>query len=162
MNAIGTRVGFSQSRAKGSERSCAFSLPARTLICLHESSLLDEPPFDGTAEIIPFAGPSSRPLRQLNESRQTAELVVFVSDGRSWADFGTIATGQGKRLATMAEEWMIFRARNPRARLVLIDVRALGMTRVLGHPEVLQVGGFSDAMFRVISLFAEGKLDVEH
>jgi hypothetical protein len=162
MNAIGTKVGISQNRAKGSERSRAFSLPAQTLICLDVSSSSEKPLFDTVAEIIPFAGPSSRPLRQLNESRRTADLVLFVSDGRSWADFGTIATGQGKRLATMAEEWMIFRARSPRARLVLIDLPALGMTRVLGHPEVLQVGGFSDAMFRVISLFAAGKLDVEH
>ena len=57
---------------------------------------------------------------------------------------------------------MLFRARNPRARLVLIYLQAQGMTRVLGHPEVLQVGGLSEAMLRVISLFAAGKLDVEH
>src|SRR5438477_282991 len=103
------------------------------------------------------------PLRRSNELRRTADLVLFVTSGRSWIDFGRNATtDRGKRLTTMAEEWMLFRARNLRARLVLIDLSANGMTRILGRPEVLQIGGFSDAMFNVISLFAAGKLDVEH
>ena len=170
MNAIEFKVGISQSTARDDERSRALCLPEKTLICLHVSSREETSCLDlakslrrkTTAEIVPFSGPSCRVLRHLNAGRRTADLVLFVSDGRCWADFGTIATGRGKRLATMAEEWMLFRARNRRARLVLVDLRALGMTRVMGHPEVLQVGGLSDAMFRVISLFAAGKLDVEH
>ena len=96
----------------------------------------------------------------MNELRSTADLVLFVTANRSWTDFGATPSGRGKRIATMAEEWMLFRARNRRARLVLIDLQAQGMTRAPGHPEVLQIGGFSDAMLRVVSLFAAGKLDV--
>jgi 60 kDa SS-A/Ro ribonucleoprotein len=170
MNAIETKVGILQSRAKDRERSRAFDLPEKTLICLHVSGSPETSSLEVAgslrqktgAELVPFTGPSCRILRHLNERRRTADLVLFVSDGRCWADFGTIATGRGKRLATMSEEWMLFRARSRRARLVLIDLQARGMTRVMGHPEVLQVGGISDAMFNVISLFAAGKLDVEH
>jgi hypothetical protein len=170
MNAIETKVGISQNRGRDTERARALALPGKTLICLHVSNSTERPCIEVAAvlrrnlaaEFVPFTGPSSRPLRQLNENRRTADLVLFVSDGRSWADFGTIATGYGKRLATMAEEWVLFRARNPRARLVLLDLHERGMTRVTGHPEVLRLGGFSDAMFNVISLFAKGKLDVEH
>ena len=57
---------------------------------------------------------------------------------------------------------MLFRARNPRARLVLIDLQAQGMTRVLGHPEVLQVGGLSGGDASRHLLVRRGKLDVEH
>jgi hypothetical protein len=168
MNPIESKERVSLTKTKEAERMSAFCLPARTLICVHVATMMDAPRThlpallrpNRAVEILPFTGPSCRPLRDLNECRRSADLVVFVSDGRCWADFGTMATGQGKRLATMAEEWMIFRARNPRARLVLLDLQERGMTRVMGHPEVLRIGGFSDAMFRVVSLFAAGKLDV--
>jgi hypothetical protein len=167
MNAIETKFTATQSRARGDERKRAFILPSAMVICLDVSSPIvgrfDVAAALGTTDVVRFGGTScSMPLRQLNESRRVADLVLFVADNRSWTDFGASPTGHGKRLATMAEEWMLFRARSPRARLVLIDLGAHGMTRVLGHPEVLQVGGFSDAMFHVISLFAAGKLDVEH
>ena len=104
----------------------------------------------------------SAPLRNLNERREKGDLVVYVSDNMSWADFGLVKTGYGTRGTVMAEEWMRFRARNPAAKLVLIDIQPYGTTQVAERPDVLNVGGFSDAVFNIVSLFAKGELGANH
>ncbi len=97
-----------------------------------------------------------------NERRVKGDLVVYVSDNMSWADFALVKTGYGTRGTIMAEEWMRFRARNPAAKLVLIDIQPNGTTQVVERPDVLNVGGFSDAVFNIISLFAKGEFGADH
>jgi 60 kDa SS-A/Ro ribonucleoprotein len=104
----------------------------------------------------------SAPLRHLNERRAKGDLVVYVSDNMSWADFGSVKTGYGTRGTVMAEEWARFRARNDSAKLVLIDVQPYATTQVAERSDVLNVGGFSDAVFNVVSFFAKGELGADH
>jgi 60 kDa SS-A/Ro ribonucleoprotein len=104
----------------------------------------------------------SAPLRYLNERRAKGDLVVYVSDNMSWADFGLVKSGYGTRGTVMAEEWARFRARNGSAKLVLIDIQPYATTQVAERSDVLNVGGFSDAVFNVVSLFAKGELDANH
>jgi 60 kDa SS-A/Ro ribonucleoprotein len=100
----------------------------------------------------------SAPLRWLNERRATGDLVVFVSDNESWVD-----QARGRGTATM-EQWSLFKARNPRARLVCIDLQPYSTAQAVdaGTGDVLNVGGFSDAVFEVVARFAEGKLGGDH
>jgi 60 kDa SS-A/Ro ribonucleoprotein len=105
----------------------------------------------------------SAPLRQLNERRAKGDLVIYVSDNMSWADFAKAATPSATRGATvMAEEWARFRQRNPSAKLVLVDIQPYGSTQMHERADVLNVGGFSDGVFDVISLFAKGELGADH
>lgn len=113
----------------------------------------------------------SAPLRQLNGQRAKGDLVIFVSDNQSWADFAReddakkgLASflGIGSRATVMAEEWDRFRSRNPDAKLVLIDVQPYGSTQMHERVDVLNVGGFSDSVFEVVSLFAKGELGADH
>ncbi|HET9929072.1 MAG TPA: TROVE domain-containing protein [Polyangiaceae bacterium] len=99
----------------------------------------------------------SAPLRHLNKHKAEGDLVIYVSDNQSWADFGV-----SQRATPMAEEWERFRKRSPNAKLVLIDVQPYGSTQVSERADVLNVGGFSDSVFEVVSLFAKGELDAEH
>jgi 60 kDa SS-A/Ro ribonucleoprotein len=85
-----------------------------------------------------------------------------VSDNQSWADFARKGAGAHTRGTVMAEEWERFRARNPQAKLVLIDLQPYGSTQVAEREDVLNVGGFSDAVFEVVSLFAKGELGSSH
>ncbi len=98
----------------------------------------------------------SAPLKKLNRERARADLVVFVSDNESWVD-----AGHGRGTATM-REWDVFRARNPRARLVCIDIQPYGTTQAVERADVLNVGGFSDAVFDLVDAFAGGRLTAEH
>jgi 60 kDa SS-A/Ro ribonucleoprotein len=98
----------------------------------------------------------SAPLAWLNKRHATASLVVIVSDNESWADAG------GNRGTATMREWNAFRARNPRARLVLLDLQPYATTQAAERADVLNVGGFSDRVFEIISEFAAGRLGAGH
>ena len=45
---------------------------------------------------------------------------------------------------------------------MLIDLQPYASTQVAEREDVLNVGGFSDAVFDVVSLFAKGELGSDH
>jgi len=100
----------------------------------------------------------SSPLRQLNQERATVDLVVLVSDNMSWLD---AAPGGGRSTASMAE-WQRLRERNPRARLVCIDLQPCGSTQAADREDILNIGGFSDAVFEMLAAFASGRMAPGH
>jgi len=93
----------------------------------------------------------SAPLAMLNAERAKVDLVVIVSDNESWVD----ATRRGAT-ATM-REWDRLKARNPGAKLVCIDIQPYGTTQAKGRADILNVGGFSDAVFDTIARFVSGE-----
>ncbi len=93
----------------------------------------------------------SAPLALLNAERAAVDLVVIVSDNESWVD----ASHHGST-ATM-REWVQIVKRNPQAKLVCIDIQPYGTTQAQGRPDVLNVGGFSDAVFDTIARFVSGE-----
>lgn len=98
----------------------------------------------------------SAPLALLNKERAKVELVILVSDNESWVD----ATRRG---ATQTlREWEVLKKRNPQARLVCIDIQPHGTTQAAERHDIMNVGGFSDAVFAVMASFAEGKTGPEH
>ena len=98
----------------------------------------------------------SAPLALLNRRKATGDLVVIVSDNESWVD-ATRARGT----ATL-QEWNVFRSRNPQARLVLIDLQPSRTTQAVEREDILNVGGFSDQVFELVSEFAAGRLQGDH
>jgi len=93
----------------------------------------------------------SAPLALLNAERAAVDLVVIVSDNESWVD----ASRRGST-ATM-EEWTKLKRRNPDARLVCIDIQPYGTTQAQSRADILNVGGFSDAVFDTIARFVSGE-----
>jgi len=104
----------------------------------------------------------SAPLRALNAEKARADLVVYVSDNESWmdtrADFqlNTYATGHTSSPTGMMVEWEIFRSRNPQAKLACIDLAPNGSRQAPTRADVLNVGGFSDEVFTLLSEFHQG------
>lgn len=98
----------------------------------------------------------SAPLTLLNKERAKVDLVILVSDNESWVD----ATRRGAT-QTM-REWEAIKQRNPQARLVCIDIQPYGTTQAAERRDIMNVGGFSDAVFRLMATFAEGKMGPEH
>lgn len=93
----------------------------------------------------------SAPLARLNAERAKVDLVVVVSDNQSWID----ATRRGAT-ATMLE-WDRLKRRNRAARLVCVDIAPYATTQAHGRADILNVGGFSDAVFDAIARFALGE-----
>jgi 60 kDa SS-A/Ro ribonucleoprotein len=94
----------------------------------------------------------SAPLRLLNERQERGDLLIYVSDYESWLD-----AGRSSRTETEAQ-WNAFSKRNPDAKLACIDITPNATTQVRSRPNVLNVGGFSDAVFDALGAFAAGDL----
>ncbi len=98
----------------------------------------------------------SAPLARLNHREAKGDLVIFVSDYESWVD------ARGGRGTEMMREWNVFKQRNPEARLACIDVQPYRTVQAIDREDILNVGGFSDQVFDVISEFARGELNADH
>lgn len=98
----------------------------------------------------------SAPLSKMNVDRVKADLVIFISDNESWVD--------AKRHGTtaMMQEWATFKRNNPNAKLVCVDIQPYGTTQAAERNDILNVGVFSDAVFKIIAAFAAGQLQPEH
>ena len=103
----------------------------------------------------------SSPLVWLNQRKATGDLVVFVSDNESWVDAPHYGRFGGGATVTM-REWSTFKARNPQARMVCLDLQPYGTTQAAEREDNLNIGGFSDALFEVIASFAAGELKADH
>jgi 60 kDa SS-A/Ro ribonucleoprotein len=103
----------------------------------------------------------SAPLRFLNSQKAKGDLVLFVSDQESWVD--STRYGFFHRDTTgMLAEWEIFKARNPKAKLVCIDIQANGTGQAPDEKNILNIGGFSDAVFEQVTKFMHGTLSPDH
>jgi len=98
----------------------------------------------------------SAPVQMLNKRKANADLIIFVSDNESWVD-----AGRGRGTALMAE-WSEFRQRNPKARLVCLDIQPNQTTQAAERADILNIGEFSDQVFEVISAFAAEQLEADH
>ncbi|KAA0690595.1 RNA-binding protein [Neorhizobium sp. P12A] len=95
----------------------------------------------------------SAPLHLLVKEKAKVDLVVFVSDNQSWID----AAGQGQTTAMM-DQWAQIKRLNPAAKLVCLDIQPYVQTPATGA-DILNIGGFSDAVYGAIESFAAGKSD---
>lgn len=102
----------------------------------------------------------SAPLAELNRRGAKGDLVIFVSDNESWLDARRPRFFNDPTM-TM-HEWARFKLRNPRAKLVCIDLQPYGTTQACERPDILNIGGFSDRVFDVIRQFAAGTLSDGH
>lgn len=102
----------------------------------------------------------SAPLRFLNQGKAKADLVVYVSDNESWMDpnvtINPWASGHTSSPTSMMAEWEKFRVRSPKAKLACIDLAPNGSRQAPTRAEIINVGGFSDEVFTLLSEFHKG------
>ncbi|MAE20550.1 RNA-binding protein [Candidatus Poribacteria bacterium] len=85
-----------------------------------------------------------------------ADVVIFISDNESWMDYAGKSRGwyRPQQSATlMADTWKAMRRKNRKAKLVLIDVTPTTDSQNYTQDNVLNVGGFSDAVFGAVDGF---------
>ena len=101
----------------------------------------------------------SAPMAELNRRGARADTVIYVSDCESWID---TSPGSWRRGTATMQEWSRLKTRCPKARMVCIDIQPYGTTQAPDRSDILNVGGFSDAVFRVISRFAASGSGAQH
>lgn len=95
--------------------------------------------------------------QHLVDTGEKGDLLIMVSDNESWADYHYNRRGTGSNSI-----WQQYKKRNPKARLVLIDLQPNTSTQVKDSKDVLNIGGFSDNVWPIIEMFAKGELDDGH
>lgn len=98
----------------------------------------------------------SQPLKHLNHKKADVDLMIYFSDNESWAD-------QQNKLSTgMMQQWAALKHRCPNAKLVCVDIQPYITSQMPERADVINIGGFSDDVFRLIDLFAQDKMHPEH
>lgn len=98
----------------------------------------------------------SAPLVLLNKRKAMGDLVVYVSDNQSWVDTRVQA---GVTPTETMNQWQIFKKRNPKARMVCIDLQPYATTQTEERDDIIHVGGFSDQVFTLLADVASGATD---
>jgi 60 kDa SS-A/Ro ribonucleoprotein len=99
----------------------------------------------------------SAPLHWLNRNKHRGDVVIFVSDNESWADLGRASSAAPPTPTVQA--WLGFKRRNPRAKLVCIDLQPGSTTQAPERTDTLNIGGFSDAVFDLLAQFVTQGVD---
>lgn len=100
----------------------------------------------------------SAPLAQLNKAKAQGDLVIYVSDNESWVDTNRTWNSGTETM----KQWNNFQSRNKDAKLVCIDIQPNATTQAQERADILNVGGFSDQVFTLISEFAGGIMNADH
>lgn len=104
------------------------------------------------------------PLQAMVASGRKVDVVIYVSDYESWShgrglDYqfdSYYGRRSGPKPTTMAIEWGKIKSRNPNAKLVCIDITPHTTVQVQTDSDVLNIGGFSDEVFKVVNAFVAG------
>ncbi len=102
----------------------------------------------------------SAPLAKLNRERAKGDFVIYVSDNESWID--SLNNRSWNRGTETMKQWNEFAARNKNAKLACIDIQPYAHTQTKERADILNIGGFSDQVFTLVSEFAKGDLSAEH
>lgn len=98
----------------------------------------------------------SAPLKQLADAKAKVDTLILVSDNESWIDARRHGATETLR------QWERIKQFNPQARLICIDLQPYGTTQAADRADILNVGGFSDAVFDVLAQFASGTFGAGH
>ena len=98
-----------------------------------------------------------------NTSRVTSNRAF--RGGKSSSSSTTVpATGRasGQRSTWTMKAYEDFKKKNPRARMVCLDIQPYATVQAPPRADILHVGGFSDQVFRVVRSFAAVGNDPDH
>ena len=133
-------------RANPSARILPFEVRVRELRLNARDSVMTQ-----AAQLAALCGGGtnvSAPLAELNRLRAKVDLLVIVSDNQSWVDARRSGGTETMR------QWAAIKARCPQARMACIDLQPYATSQTLQDEDVMHVGGFSDAVFELLSGFA--------
>ncbi len=103
-------------------------------------------------------------FKHLNKVKAKGNLVVVCSDMETWMDKQDSARSSwyGGEATVSASMWAEYKSRNPKAKLVCINLAAGDKVQVASNTDVLNIGGFSDTIWEVIKSFVEGMPSADH
>lgn len=116
------------------------------------------------ADMIKGATDCSAPLKHLNDKNAKGDWVFLISDNQSWvSSMGHPSRDRDGKIHTeFMTQWDLFKQRNPNAKLICLDIQPYETSQSQERSDIIQVGGFSDAVFTIAELFVKDQLTAEH
>lgn len=100
----------------------------------------------------------SKPLEQLVKENAEVDLVIYFSDNESWLD-----QIRGLKHSTgMMIYWNKLKQQNPNAKLVCVDLQPYATAQMPEQKDVMNIGGFSDTVFKLIESFTNNEMHADH
>jgi 60 kDa SS-A/Ro ribonucleoprotein len=96
-------------------------------------------------------------LRELNRRKAKVDMVVYVSDNESWVDANPGGRYRYNAGTDVMKEWEALKVRNPHAKMVCIDIVPNEYTQAVERGDILNIGGFSDQVFKVVQRFSNNE-----
>jgi len=91
------------------------------------------------------------------------DLLILVSDNESWLDSsGNSRTYYYANPTQTLREWGRLKQRNPKAKLICIDIQPYATIQAIEREDILNIGGFSDAVFTLLAQFSQGEMQAGH
>lgn len=95
-------------------------------------------------------------LEHILSSKAKAQTIVFFSDNESWADRGSYFSSAAAPMETLFRKIQV---KNPKCKLVCIDLQPNSTTQAKNASDILNVGGFNDNVWTVLDAFVNNKSD---
>jgi 60 kDa SS-A/Ro ribonucleoprotein len=99
----------------------------------------------------------SLPMKYLIEKKvKGLDYLLYASDNESWVDSTSVSRYTRQGTATL-QLWEQVKQLNPTAKLICINIAQSGSSQAPTRRDILNVGGFSDDVFRVAESFVKGR-----
>ena len=106
------------------------------------------------------------PLEYLLDHKIKADLIIMFSDNESWMDsdgrgHGPCSSGSwyGGKPTDLMDTFLKYKKVNQNAKLVCVDLQPVTSMQTINRPDILNIGGFSDSVFKLIRQFVKGGFD---
>ncbi len=96
------------------------------------------------------------PFALVNQRKSKVDLIILLSDNMSWQSTQKNSYYGGTQVM---QEWEQIKRRNPKAKLINMDITPYTSSQTESQKDILMVGGFSDAVFNVMHSFMQSDSD---
>ncbi len=97
------------------------------------------------------------PMADLANNKKEVSLVIYISDNESWYESNPTSSWRTSK-TDLVKYWDQVKSRNPKAKMVCIDIQANATTQAKDSNSVLNIGGFSDSIWETIANFVNGDI----
>lgn len=99
-------------------------------------------------------------LEYIVKNAKEVDLVIYISDNESWIDSSN--SRYYRNDTKTLENWESVKKTNPNAKMVCIDIQPYGNTQAPNRDDIINIGGFSDVVWDVITEFAKNGRNGSH
>jgi 60 kDa SS-A/Ro ribonucleoprotein len=121
--------------------------------------------FENSDKLASFCGGGTNcasTLAVLNKEKAEGDVIILISDNESWAVNDSAFFYKKRKSTELMKQWNIFKERNPKAKMICIDIQPETTVQAINRKDILNVGGFSDRVFDIISIFLNSDDDSNH